>query len=101
MTEKNVFGVKEMAERKATFMEALASLQVEGFTHVGQTKKGHVFEENENGAFVELVAVAKKDSFNFSDAEDEYLEAVKAREEKAELAEKKKLAREAKKAEKE
>jgi len=92
------FGTVAMGERKNTFMDALAVLNVEGYVYVGRTKKGHVFEEVATGAFVELAAVAKKETFDFGEAEGEYLDAVKAREEKAALAEKKRLEREAKKA---
>ena len=99
--ENKTFGRDAMASRKALFMEALKEIKVEGFEYVGQTKKGHVFEETETGAFVELTAVAKKEDFDFSDAESEYLEAIEAREAKAKEAEAKKLAREAKKAKKE
>lgn len=101
MAEVKVFGRDEMAARKALFMDALAGLEVEGYAYVGRTKKGHVFEELATGAFVELAAVAKKESFDFAAEEEEYLDAVKAREERAAEAERKRKEREAKKAEKE
>ena len=99
--ENKTFGRDAMATRKEVFMNVLAILEVEGYTYVGRTKKGHVFEETATGAFVELTAVAKKEDFDFGDAESEYLEAVEAREQRAAEAERKRLEREAKKAKKE
>jgi hypothetical protein len=96
--EDKTFGTVEMGARKAVFMGELEALKVEGYVYVGRTKKGHVFEEVATGAFVELTAVEKKDTFDFGEAEGEYLDAVEEREAKATLAEQKRVAREAKKA---
>jgi signal transduction histidine kinase len=96
MAKVEFFGRDEMAERKSLFMNVLEGLKVEGYTYVGRTKKGHVFEELSTGAFVELAAVAKKPTFDFAGEEEEYLDAIKAREEREKEAERKRLAREAK-----
>jgi hypothetical protein len=99
MTEKStVFTQKIMAERKHTFTEALKGLTVEGFALLGVTKKGVVFEEVATGAMVELTAVAKKEEFDFSEAEAEYLEALEAKAEKERVKAEKVAKAEAKKA---
>jgi len=99
MSEKNlVFGVKAMAERKAVAMEQLAGLAIEGFVMVGRTKKGIVFEEVATGAMLELSAVAKKEDYDFAEAEAEYLEAIETASERKAKAEAKKAKDQAKKA---
>ena len=99
MTEKStVFAQKVMAERKHTFTEALKGLEVEGFILLGVTKKGVIFEEVATGAMVELTAVAKKEDFDFGEAEAEYLEAIEAKAEKERVKAEKIAKAEAKKA---
>jgi hypothetical protein len=95
-----IFSQKVMAERKHTFNEALKGLTVEGFNFVGVTKKGVIFEEVATGAMVELSAVAKKEEFDFNEAEAEYNEAVEAKAEKERVKAEKLAKIEAKKAEK-
>jgi len=96
----SMFSPKVMSKRKAIFMDSIETIKIEGYEYLGRTKKGHVFQEISTEAFVEISAVAKKEDFDFGDAENEYLEAVEARKVKAKEAEAKKLAKLAKKEEK-
>jgi len=90
------YTTKEMAQRKAVFTETLSDLSVAGYVLVGRTKEGMVYEDGE-GHMVVVTAVAKKESYDFAEAEAEFLDSLEAQAERKAKAEAKKAKAEGKK----